>query len=54
MSEPLDIEAERKRRELREKLRKLCELEGIANRDGNYALAQAARADRQALERGAA
>jgi hypothetical protein len=54
MIEPTDIAAERRRRDLREQLRKCVELEAQANADGNAVLAAAARAEREELQRGAA
>jgi hypothetical protein len=54
MNDPVDIVAERERRELREKLRLLCGLEASANAAGDAALAAAARAERIELQKGTA
>ena len=51
MNEPTDIDTVRKRRDLREQLRKCVELEAQANADGNAVLARAAREQREELQR---
>jgi hypothetical protein len=53
MNEPLSMDNERRRRALREQLRKCVELEAQANADGNADLARAARAERELLQRSA-